>query len=207
MKLLELFQKLPEDFAIRPLGIANSRPKNIPSFDPAYSKVVGTFDGKDVWGSREKRGYEIFGFKVNDNVVSYCIIGEEEVSPGVQEFRELWTDDNYRGRGLGSGLILFLTKKIKIKLLLNKNEIVSPDARMVLSALAKTGKIKITSDGVTADYESIFNDRTKNNIELMIESTPHPNKLFSGEMRFKDGRTAFVEHFSIGVMQPNCEYN
>ena len=116
MKLIELFQQVPEDFAVRPISGARNHPHNLPTFDPAYSKVVGTFDAVDIWGSREKKGCETFGIKDGDTVAAYLIISENDVRPGTQQLREIWVAEAYARRGYASALLLFVLKKLHAKL-------------------------------------------------------------------------------------------
>ena len=196
MKLSSLFLAIPEDYAVRPLGGLNERPKNFPSFDPAYSKVIGTQDGRDVWGSREKKGAELYGFRDGDEVVAYLVLIEEPTSENTYHFKELWVSPNQRGKGLGSALILYLTQKVGINLHLPHNEIVSPDARAVITKLASRGKIKVLSGGVQLsgdELKQVFADTSQNDIELIIKENRRAIALYGSKMYLNDGRSTLSE--------------
>ena len=138
MLLEELFQRLPEDYGSLPNA-------NIPSFDPRYSKVVGKFDGYDIWGSREIPNRDTFGIRDSDgSVLSLCGI-ESNVVSGTHKLMELWTAPSQRGRGLATILLLFLMRKIQIKLLLAHDEILSADARLIILKGLTAGKFKATN--------------------------------------------------------------
>lgn len=193
---------MKEDFSSQPLGNDKKNPKNKPALDKEYSRIIGTFDGYDVWGSLEKKGCETVGFKDSDKVIAYLIFSDNEISPGVKEFIEIWTDPDYQRRGLAAGLILFVTKKLHVKLFLGKSSIVGLDSRSLLKSLADTGKVTITAGltGDHADYAKILANTCQNNFELMIESDASPWPLFAG-----DGD--LVEHYSVGVMLPVADFN
>lgn len=208
MKLCELFNKIPEDYAIRTIAGSDNNPLNIPRFDPAYSKVVGTFDGKDVWGSKETQGYDTYGFRDGEKTIAYVILDENETKPDTQIFKEIWVDKNYRRKGLGSGLILFLISKSKINLVLTPDELVSNDARDIFLALGKSRKIKIEDqDGNLDTFEKILSDKTKNKYSLLIKEDPNQKKLFGSRMILKNGQSTFAESYSVGVMQDWSEYD
>ena len=126
MRLSELFQVLPEDHGrlIAP---------NIPTFDPRYAKIVGMFDGLDVWGSREYPKFDVYGIRADDgDVLAYCRISEAETEDHLRFLRELWTAENQRGKGLATMLLLFLLRKLKLKLLLAHDELLSDQARTMI---------------------------------------------------------------------------
>lgn len=194
MKLKDLFLVIPEDYAIRP--IANN-PLNLPTFDPIYSKIVGSQDNIDVWGSREKKGFEIFGFKNLESVIAYIILEEDEVVAQTVRLRELWVKDDQRGKGLATGLLIFVTRKLKIKLLIDRNEIVSADARSLVKKAVDRGILKVAiNKNITLDVA--LTDLTKNDIEIVLFETAR-SKLFGAQMQSPDGRITFAEHAVINV--------
>lgn len=133
MKLEQLFQQLPEDYG-------NLPQPNIPAFDPRYSKVVGQFDGLDIWGSREFKGCDTYGILDDDHVpLAICRI---ELTANLPILRELWTNDSHRGKGYATILILFLLRKLNIKLHIPATEVVSDDARSFIIKGLKFHKFK-----------------------------------------------------------------
>jgi GNAT superfamily N-acetyltransferase len=207
MELFELFKRLPEDYAHRTVAGPDDRPHNKPKFDPRYSKIVGTFDNKDVWGSKEIKGYDIFGFRDGEKTIAYVILDEREVKPNTQEFKELWTDSNYRRKGLASGLILFLTTKCKTNLLLSPVELVSDDARDIFKVLGKSGKIKIEDqDGKLDTFDEILSAKMKTDYSLLIREDVIQKKVFGSKMFLENNQSTLAEPYSIGVMQDWSEF-
>lgn len=207
MKLCELFNQIPEDYAMRTVAGSDSNPLNLPKFDPRYSKVVGTFDGKDVWGSKETKGYDTYGFRDGEKTIAYIILDERETKPDTQVFKEIWVNQNYRRKGLASGLVLFLTTKSKINLVLTPDELVSDNAREIFTALGKSGKIKIEDqDGNLDTFEKILSTKTKNDYSLLIREDALQKKLFGTKMFLENGQSTFAEPYSVGVMQDWSEF-
>jgi len=131
MKLKELFSILPnlellhikEDFATDPAI-------TIPDFNPRYSKIVGTYDGKDVWGSRFfGPDHDAYGFADKDQVLAFVVIGSDKNAKyDAYPIERIWTDPSQHGKGYATALILFLTQKLKVKLLIDKNEKLTQDS-------------------------------------------------------------------------------
>lgn len=196
MILKDLFLRLPEDYAIRPLADV---PKNLPTFDPIYSKIVGTQDTVDVWGSRERKDVEIFGFRDTANkVIAYLIIDEYPAAENTFKLREIWVSPEHRGNSLGTGLLIFLIRKLNLKLLLASNEIVSDDARKIIKKAVnkKLFKASINKD-VTLSIA--LNDLTKNDIEITLYERKEHYRLYGSAMVCIDGRQTFVEHSLVNV--------
>jgi GNAT superfamily N-acetyltransferase len=146
MLLAELFQRLPEDYGTLPHA-------NIPSFDPRYSKVVGKFDGYDIWGSRELVGFDTFGIIDMGTVLAVCRIGATG-SNNIYPLYEVWTHPNHRGQGLATILMLFIIRKLGIKLLLGADEIVSDDSRnMIWKGLVSKKYKMYRPDGTLVDMD------------------------------------------------------
>lgn len=207
MKLCELFNRIPEDYAIRTVAGSDNNPLNKPKFDPMYSKVIGTFDGQDVWGSKETKGYDTYGFRDGEKTIAYIILDEKEIKLDTQAFKELWVDANYRRKGLASGLVLFLTTKSKINLVLTPNELVSDDARDIFTALGKSGKIKIEDqDGNLDTFEKILSNKTKTDYSLLIREDKVQKKPFGSKMFLENDQSTFAEPYSVGVMQDWSEF-
>lgn len=85
----------------------------------------------------------VYGVIENGVCVAYIIISEKEFGDKTHHFREIWVTPELRGRGYASILILFLLNKLKLKLFIPHDEIVSPMIRVALGKLFSSGKIKI----------------------------------------------------------------
>ena len=185
MRLAELFKNIPmyEDFGSLP-----NPPPNLPSFDPKYSKVIGTFDGYDIWGSREINGYKIFGIKENDKVASYIIIEDTDEVP--VRLRELWVDQSLRGKGYATILILFLLRKIKLRLLIAHDEILSSDVRGFILKALKSSKFKISDPTgklmTDVEVEKIFKKLGKTPDEVILHEEPVRWGLFGTDGLLKE---------------------
>lgn len=175
MLLAELFQRLPEDHGMLPNA-------NIPSFDPRYSKVVGKFDGYDIWGSRELPGFDTFGIIENNYVVAICRIGADG-KDGVHSFHEVWTAPNRRGQGFATILMLFIIRKLGIKLLINKDEVVSDDSRAMIWKCLNNHKYKMYRiNGTLIDFDEakkILFTLGQTDDEVILSETKLNFELFS----------------------------
>ena len=138
---------------------------------------VGTMDAIDIYGSREFTGCEVYGVIENGVCVAYIIISEKEFDDKTHHFREIWVAPELRGRGYASVLILFLLNKLKLKLFIPHDEIVSPMIRVALGKLFSSGKIKIDVN-TERPVEDVLKDTKKTDDTLIIrtvsESTQFP---------------------------------
>jgi len=208
MKLIDLFTIIPEDFAIRPLEHADRG--DLPTFDPVYSKVVGSQDGVDVWGSREKQGFDIYGFRDSNETIAFIALSSEEVKPNFQKFHQLWVSSLYRKRGLGAGLIMFLIRKLGINLVLDKDEIVSLDARNLIGKLHADGRLKLSRDGLLLTKDeafSILNDLSINDVSITIHERKADVPLFGGSAKLANGMSRLQEASVVQVFQFNAVYD
>ena len=176
MLLKELFQILPEDYGTLPVP-------NIPSFDPKYSKVVGKFDGYDIWASREIPDNDVFGIRdVNGDVLSTCRIASDGIDK-VHVFEEVWTREDQRGKGLATILLLFLMRKIGIKLLLKHDAIVSDNSRgMIWKGLSGFKFKMFRLDGTQIDLiqaKSILFTLGRTKEEVILSESVLNFKIFS----------------------------
>lgn len=120
MNLEELFN---EDSA-QPFDMREQN--NLPDFlDKKYSKLVGTFDGYDIYGSRfygEK--YDAYGILNNQqNVCATLVIQtQEKMYDGkkCQQIEKVWVDKNDRGKALATSLLAFVIRKLKTNLISNR---------------------------------------------------------------------------------------
>ncbi len=166
MKILKLLS-MREDYHSMPL---DDIPMNLPKFPKECSIKVGSMDGLDVFGSREYTGWEVYGIKGDDGVcIAYIIISEREYGDKTHHFREIWVDKSMRGRGYASVLILFLLNKLKLKLYVPHDEIVSPMIRGALDKLHKKGKIRIDVN-TGREVSDVLSDFKKTNDEMVIRT-------------------------------------
>lgn len=182
MKLSELFTLLPEDYGRLPLD-----PPNKPTFDPKYSKVVGTFDGMDIWGSREIPGFDVFGIRDSGGLVLAYIIMSSDSGSDAHRLRELWTSTIARGRGYATILLLFVLRKLNRRLLLSHDEVVSDDARSFILKGAVANKFKVYDNNgrlVPVDVlHQVFSVLGKTDTELVLAEQAVPYSIFG----FADG--------------------
>lgn len=124
-----------EDFAVHPAI-------TIPDFNPRYSKIVGTMDGLDVWLTRffgEK--YNTFAYKDGEQAIAFVVV-ESLPTDSAYKLVRIWSDSKHRGRGLVTALILFLTKKLNMRLLLQNDEPLTDDGWDWLIRAVHHNKIK-----------------------------------------------------------------
>lgn len=152
MKLAELFDcpslkaaneiMAAEDFAI---GISDQ----LPDFNPRWAKVVGTADGRDVWGSRcFGDEIDVFAFRTENKCDAFIALSNTDIK-GAQPLMRVWCAPAERGKGLTAALLGFVTKKLKNKLLVAKKEPLTKDGKDWLIKLIKNprGFIFTTVDG------------------------------------------------------------
>lgn len=179
MQLCELFTVLPEDYGRLP-----AIPPNKPTFDPKYSKVVGTFDGVDIWGSRELRGYDIFGIRDETSVLAYLVLSNSERN-GAIPMRELWTSPTARGHGYATILLLFVLRKLRQRVLLSHDEVISDDARSFILKGVAANKFKAYSvSGVLQTADAVQQQLSvlgKTDTELVLSEQAVPYDVFGME--------------------------
>ena len=157
MKLAELFDsppiieqrdwagKLIEDFAL-PIT------QELPTFDPRWSKIVGTIDARDVWGSRCWKGVDVYAFRTGSTLDAFIAVKTRKVG-GALPLVRVWCDPNQRRRGLISALLGFVTKKMHNRVIVVKKELLTPDGIEWLVKLVKSpGGFKI-HDGNGSDVD------------------------------------------------------
>lgn len=165
MKIYKLL-KMVEDYHHMPL---DDVPANLPKFPNECSMKVGSMDGLEIYGSREYTGWEVYGIKDAGECVAYIVISEKEYGDKTHHFREIWVDKSLRGRGYASVLILFLLNKLKLKLYVPHDEIVSPMIRAALGKLFSSGKIGIDVN-TGREVEDVLKDYKKTADSLIIKT-------------------------------------
>lgn len=200
MLLNELFSMLPEDY-----GHLNDPPSNLPSFDPKFSKIVGTFDGHDIWGSRELgAAYNIFGIRDGGGVVLAYAIVETQENNGAHKLREIWANQQARGQGYATAVLMFVLRKLNVKLLISHDEPVSDDGRSFIVKGLKAKKFTASKpDKTPVDYQAaqtMFNTIGKTADEIIIEGSQikgpimNINKDITGNRLFQSPNYVIGSH-------------
>ena len=193
MKILKLL-KLSEDYYHKPL---DDVPANLPVFPKDCSVRIGTMDAIEIYGSREFTGWEVYGVIENGVCVAYIIISEKEFGDKTHHFREIWVTPELRGRGYASILILFLLNKLKLKLFIPHDEIVSPMIRVALGKLFSSGKIKIDVN-TERPVEDVLKDTKKTDDTLIIRTVSESKQFpIDGSRRKIGDRYTLQESRSV----------
>lgn len=193
MKIYKLL-KMVEDYHHMPL---DDVPANLPKFPNECSMKVGSMDGLEIYGSREYTGWEVYGIKDAGECMAYIVISEKEYGEKTHHFREIWVDKSLRGRGYASVLILFLLNKLKLKLYVPHDEIVSPMIRGALGKLFSSGKIGIDVN-TGREVEDVLKDYKKTADSLIIKTVSEGTEFpIDGIRNSVDGRWTLQEKRSV----------
>jgi hypothetical protein len=126
MLLRDLFHSPPlhEDFI-------NKAFIDEPDFSPRWSKIVGTIDGRDVWGSRcWGEHLDVYAFRDDESLEAFIVI-DTSVTPHAL----VRISSNIKGKGLVTTLLGFVTKKLGNHLIIAKSEMMSADGQEWLKKL------------------------------------------------------------------------
>lgn len=187
MKLRDIFSAMPtqstfhEDYAI-------DAAITFPDFNSRYAKIVGTFDGLDVWDTRFfEPNHHTFAFRNESGKAIAFVVIEENMFNGAHPLVRMWSDKEHRKRGLITALILFITKKLQLRLIIKSDEPLTDQGRNWLVAAVKSNKIKainaatnrpLTIDDVTKDIENRKSINTHTDLSVIIESGKSRYPLF-----------------------------
>jgi len=188
MKLVELFS-IVEDRAID----FEVLKKDLPKFDdPTTSKTVGTFDGYEIKGERFNSKIDAYGIVLDDVVSGVAFVEAADrlvAGKTVQRLVKVWVDDKTRGKGIAASLILFLLRKLNIKLLVD--DFVTIMGEKMLRKLATSKKIDLTGveGGKLVQVEPDKLLMVPNRYHLILESqkTVQDEELFE-DIRLPDYR-------------------
>lgn len=178
MKLCELFANNP----IYDLGEDNDITRQLldkqdVSFDVAHSRPVGTFNGLEIWGSK------YFGDKLDlygilnkqRDILSWCLFDNAKNDPYLT-FNRAYTSPQYRGNDYTLTIINFLIEKIKAKIIIDKDEVTSPDSRRMLfkwfsyDTQKRHFSMKAFFNGKEVnDLNKILKDGSKNDVYIIME--------------------------------------
>lgn len=155
-----------------------------PQFDPKYAKVIGTFDGKDVWGSRFIPDHHVIAFRTNEILDAYIIV-EDTLVHGAHPIVRVWSRGGKERSGYITALILFLLRKLHVKLLIKSDEALTPEGWNLLVRSIQRGRFtaKDAATGKTVDKEHLNQDRilqqtVRTPLSLILESYKSKYPLF-----------------------------
>jgi len=145
----------------------------IPMFtDPKTSKPMGTFDGYEIRAERFCAGVDAYGVFDDATVKAVIFLSDKEanvIDRPVNDVIKIWVDPRSRGKGYATCLLLFLLRKLKLKLRVDS---VTDDGEMLIKKLVMGKKIDLVAvrDGVAidADLDQIFS--IPNRIDVILES-------------------------------------
>jgi hypothetical protein len=125
MKLLDIFSLTPDRTLLVEDHAVDINMADLPDFNPRYSKVVGTVDNQDVWASRYYPGYHVFAFRDNDQIKAFIVIKDQQVHDA-HPLTRMWSMETKETAGMVVALIVFLLRKINMKLIVTDDEPLTP---------------------------------------------------------------------------------
>ena len=125
---------------------------NIPKNEPTK---IGVMDGIEIYGSKEFKGLDTISIRDESGILSYCHISDS-LTDRAFILKELWTRADQRGKGLATKILVFLLRKLNIKLLIAKDEILSDDSRkMILKSLQANQFKAYSKDDVILSIDEV----------------------------------------------------
>lgn len=184
MKLAELFENNPISFIDE--MVDNSQAGDQPfgredvSFDVAYSRPIGTFNGLEIWGSKFfGKKYDLYGILNKERDVLAYAVFDLEIHPGYSTFIRAWVKPEERGKNHTLTIINFLTSKGKEKVMIDKKEVTSSSSRnMFKKWFSLTPQYKqFTMSFYVGDkkldepnIEKVFQQGTINDVHIIMEN-------------------------------------
>jgi hypothetical protein len=189
VKLAEIFNAVPDRSALVEDHAINAN-ATLPTFDPRYSKIVGTIDGRDVWGSRCFPQHHVFALRAGENVEAFIVLRDATVTEhNAHPLTRMFVSPDADKRGYVTALILFVTKKLQLRLILTHDEPLTSDGWSWVTSAIRHNRISAfnAQTGVALTADDIASDRTvggKTDLAVLIEKCSSPDALFgSGEYR------------------------
>jgi len=187
MKLIELFQILPELFEDNAFIGDQRFDQDAPSFDGVYARPVGDFNGSEIWGSRYYgKDVDVYGILGTDRKTPIAYIALEKSSEGYL-LRRAWVDKVSRGKKLTLTLLNFVISKCKEHVTVTSDEKTSSSSReffkrlIALPPQTRHFTVKFV-DGDTEikdpDINKILGQGSKNSIKIVMEGVDHGLRLF-----------------------------
>lgn len=142
---------------------------NIPDFTH-YEKECVT-DGYEIVSTTFKGKYALGILDDNKQPMTYCLI--DPAVDGINRLYEIHTLPEYRGKNLAGILLLALKGELGLKLMIDKNDILSVEGRRLLYNMCRTRKMSAKlHDGTQISLDNlkeIFNDTFDNDYTLIFE--------------------------------------
>lgn len=199
-----------EDFTrgIRPLSVNEDKAINFNSVgnslpdlnDEQTSKMLGTSDGYEIWGSTffGKGGDTYCISNSDDKVIAMVIINQKSRNVGglsFQDIEKVWVEPKQRGKALVACIIQFIVKKLNISLGSGKS-ITDDGEKMFKKLIAnKKFKFKILNKGVVLNIDDVDEEKLfsySNPYEIVIVENwdrPHSgHKNLSENLRLSELR-------------------
>lgn len=199
MTLKELFENNPIHFLEDNTFIGSQSFKNQQvSFDVAYSRPIGTFNGLEIWGSKYfGKDYDLYGILDKQRNVLGWVVFDLIKHPGYSTFSRAWVEPSERGKEHTLTIINFLISKAYEKIMIDKDELTSTDSRNMLrkwfnySPQKRHFSIKFfdsRGEITKPDLDQILKDRTKNDVYLIFEDVYNRNlpRYGAGERVLQD---------------------
>lgn len=94
---------------------------NLPVLDETNSKIIGTYDGLNIYSTTYYVGHVAFCIlNSNNNPIAYLVLRNDvTVIDNIEYFPSvrIWVESSERGKGLASILYAFVTQKLELNLL------------------------------------------------------------------------------------------
>ena len=149
--------------------------ENLPKFESAYSRPVGTFNRIEIWGSKFYGStYDVYGILNQDKSPKAYIILKPESKHS--EWIQAWVEPSERGKKFTLTLINFVIEKLKEKIKISKDELTSTDSRKLiqnwlkLSSQERHFNLNLMLNGEkSTDWDSAF-ETNVNSYEIILEN-------------------------------------
>jgi hypothetical protein len=187
VKLADIFTTIPEDRALFAEDFAHTAGITIPDFNPRYSKVVGTMDGRDVWCSRYfGQEYYVFAFLNKELTPDAFIVVTSSTHPTHHSLERIWASPNRNTVGMPAALCMFVTRKLNIPLMITPDQCLTNAGWNWLIKLAQRKQISL-SDGskeiAPERLTSEFLGKVKTNTAVFFEVAAARGSVFGDGYR------------------------
>jgi hypothetical protein len=150
MKLSDIFEERAVDFEFGERDLPNLQ---------SYSKIIGTFDGFEIWGSRAY-GDKMDTFCISENgimPIAMVVISTDAKIINGQRFSEIvkvWVHEKHRGKALIVCIIGFIVSKMKLAL--TSGPLVTGDGEKLFKKMIerKSFKMAMIDNGAIVEIDS-----------------------------------------------------
>lgn len=187
MKLYEVLENNPVAFLDEDNTYVGDQPLDTQqvSFDVAYSRPVGTFNGLEIWGSKYfGKNIDLYGIiDEQRNILAWCTLDVVQ-NTGYSTLTRVWVDPTQRGKNLVLTLINFITEKLKEKVMIDSRELTSSSSRGMIQKWVNLDPqyrhftIKFVQNGqeiTTPNVADILQQGSVNNVAVIFESMYNRN--------------------------------